>query len=183
MDKEFVINNKSIAVDKSVTDYNDTIIPNSEILHSNNSELSTKSILDELTDINFTSKPEAFKNDVNDSKLDISRLGKDTIFFTPWRNYENVSARLIEVTDDGVVLECLIDRDNEFYEEREFRKSILEGFDLTLGKLFFLRFFERENANKIEAYDDAGLTNQNDFPKTDFKKLFDNSQLFKSKFG
>lgn len=82
-----------------------------------------------------------------------------------------------------MVLECLIDRDNEFYEEREFRKSILEGFDLTLGKLFFLRFFERENANKIEAYDDAGLTNQNDFPKTDFKKLFDNSQLFKSKFG
>jgi hypothetical protein len=96
-----------------------------------------------------------------------------------WKNIENISARLIEVQDDAVILECLIDKELGVYEEREFRISLFAGYDLKIGNLFYLRFFDRQNETRMEIHNDPKLTFADDFPKKDFTKLFKTSKLFK----
>jgi len=105
--------------------------------------------------------------------------GVDSIILKVWKNIENVSARLIEKYDDVVVLECLIDKEIGLYEEREFRLSLFVGYDLRVGNLFYLRFFDRENETRMEIHNDPKLVSQSDFPKKDFTRLFKESKLFK----
>jgi len=118
-------------------------------------------------------------NDYTKITKELSSLGTDVTFIRNWKNIENISARLIELYEDIVVLECLIDRDKGEYEEREFRASLFSEYDVTIGNLFYLRFFERPGECRMEIHDDPKLTYQNDFQKVDFKELYSSSKLFK----
>jgi hypothetical protein len=109
-------------------------------------------------------------------------VSSEVVYFGKWRNYENVSARLVEQYDDVVVLECLIDKENGLYEERLFRVSLFEGFRLEIGDLFYLRFFERQNEDRMEIHGKE-LVAPDDFPKLDYKKAFSGSKLFKQRSG
>jgi len=106
-------------------------------------------------------------------------LGYDSVILQNWKNVENISARFIEHYDDIVILECLIDKENDEYEEREFRASLFQGYELKEGNLFYLRFYDRANETKMEIHNDPGLVNIKDFPKMDFKAKLENSKLFK----
>jgi len=106
-------------------------------------------------------------------------FGSDSVILKGWKNVENIPARLIETFEDVVVLECLIDKESELYEEREFRASLFTGYELNIGNLFYLRFFDRDNETRMEIHNDSRLTSINDFPKKDFSTLFANSKLFK----
>lgn len=110
---------------------------------------------------------------------ELATFGADTVVLRGWKNVENISARLIEVYDDVVVLECLIDRDKGIYEEREFRASLFEGYNLIPGSLFYLRFFDRPNETRMEVHNDPKLSFKEDFPERDFKEIFSASKLFK----
>jgi hypothetical protein len=103
----------------------------------------------------------------------------DKVIIPSWKNVENISARLINHYDETVVLECLIDKENNVYEEREFRASLFEDYNIKQGNLFFLRVFERKNEVRLEIHDDPGLTRIEDFPKMDFLVRYYKSRLFK----
>lgn len=109
----------------------------------------------------------------------VKTLGSDTVTFRGWKNVANISARLIEYYDDVVVLECLTDKELGVYEEREFRVSMFDGYELKIGNLFYLRYFDGKNETKLEIHDDPKLTSAGDFPKKDFTNLFKESKLFK----
>jgi hypothetical protein len=105
--------------------------------------------------------------------------GIDKVILKGWKNVENISARLIDSFDNTVVLECLIDKENGIYEEREFNNSLFVDYKKEFGSLFLLRIFERQNEVKLQIHNDPGLTLAEDFPKTDFVKKYSNSFLFK----
>lgn len=128
-----------------------------------------------------SSKPNASFFELNDKlgNVELKALGSDTYTLRSWKNIENISARLIDYYDDVVVLECLVDREFGVYEEREFRASLFAGYELQIGNLFYLRFFDRENETKMEIHNDRKLTSNKDFPKKDFTELFKESKLFK----
>jgi hypothetical protein len=129
--------------------------------------------------INFDS-PNQFQFTTLDEKLGTSpTIGTGNAIISGWKNIENISARLIEFYDNVVVLECLIDREQGLYEEREFRSSVFSQHDLHIGNLFYLRIFERENESRIEIHSDPELNFIEDFPKINFNKLFKESNLFK----
>lgn len=106
-------------------------------------------------------------------------VSTDKIILSGWKNIENISSRLIENCGEHIVLECLIDKESEVYEERIFRSSLFNGFNLEPGNLFYLRFFERDNETKMEVHDGMGIVSENDFPSINFTELFRNSKLFK----
>ena len=106
-------------------------------------------------------------------------VGSDIVYIEGWKNIANISARLIDFFDKVVVLECLIDKDQSIYEEREFTATIFEDFELAIGKIFLLRFFSRRKEIKMEVHDEPGLVSKDDFPEKDFRLLFKNSKLFK----
>ena len=105
--------------------------------------------------------------------------GSDLTSFVKWKNVENISARLVEFYDNIVVLECLIDKDLGIYEEREFDSSYFEDYELKVGALFYLRTFRRKNEGMFHVHNDPKLINESDFPKVDFKSLFNDNKLFK----
>jgi hypothetical protein len=135
----------------------------------------TESDTEILSDENL----EEFSNELSASKHKQPILGVDRIVLSGWKNIENIPSRLLENHEKSVILECLIDRENRTYEEREFKKSLFEGYDLQIGNLFYLRVFERPNELKIEVHDSPGLTSSDDFPKLDFESLIRSSRLFK----
>lgn len=105
----------------------------------------------------------------------------DTVIITEWKNVENISARLIEFYDDKVILECLVNKEERIYEEREFKTSLFDGYEIKIGNLFLLKFLERQNEIKMQIHNDPGLTFKEDFPKLDFVEKFKDSRLFKKK--
>ncbi len=149
---------------------------------------------DSLISIKFMEQIEFKRNLLNayDNKLPLAKLDEeketsrerlseysDVVVIQGWKNVENISSRLIEHCDDNVVLECLIDREEGIYEEREFRSSLFTGYNLDIGNLFYLRIFERPNEIRIEIHDDPELTLKDDFPKLDFVEKYKSSRLFK----
>jgi len=141
---------------------------------------------DFLTSLLNTQSPEtspsflANLSETGESKIEIGQFTETKkITLGGWKNVENISSRLIDKYDDVVVLECLIDKEAGIFEEREFRKSLFENYDLTIGSLFYLRFFDRSNETRMEVHNDPDLNFSGDFPKMDFKALIGGSKLFK----
>ena len=135
---------------------------------------------------NFLEKHDFFENLLSTSLssenpflTEAPATGVDSVILRGWKNIENVPARLIEKYDEIVVLECLIDKETRHYEEREFRLKLFDGYDLSIGALFYLRVFERPNEIRMEIHDDPRLVFESDFPKGDFARLFKESKLFK----
>ena len=122
---------------------------------------------------------EEIHDDVNILNELTPTVSADRIILSGWKNVENISSRLIENCGEHVVLECLIDKEAEVYEERIFRASLFNGYNLELGNLFYLRFFERDNEMKMEVNDGTGIVSENDFPTINFTEMFKNSKLFK----
>ncbi|MCD4793868.1 MAG: hypothetical protein K8R54_11575 [Bacteroidales bacterium] len=101
-------------------------------------------------------------------------------FLHSWNLVASISAKLLEYDDDYVLLECLIDKDERIYEEREFNRSKFKLFDLEEGKLFKLQFFERPYETMMRILDKLGLVSENDFPDIDFESKFKDSPIFKN---
>lgn len=124
------------------------------------------------------------KNEAIDEKKALNEVmysGSDVVFLKAWKNVENISARLIDNYDNSVILECLIDKENGIYEERQFNDTLFNGYELKVGNLFLLRVFERQNEIRIEIHNDPDLTLSDDFPKLSFVESFKNSRLINKK--
>ena len=104
---------------------------------------------------------------------------KDSItIYNKMKNITNISAQIIDLYDEVVILECLIEKD--VYEEREFNKSLFEGMELKIGNLFKLCYFEGNNKIILEIKNDPNFTLKDDFPKINFNEMF-NLKMFKKK--
>lgn len=103
------------------------------------------------------------------------------IYLKIWNPKHRLSARLIEFYDDVVKLECLIDKENSIYEEKEFSKNLFNELEIKINNLFFIKLFERIGEAKIEIIFDRNNTFKDDFPRLDFVEAFKDSKLFKKK--
>lgn len=140
-------------------------------------------IQNELLNNLFSNESNLFKTELKEIERKEKEVAhfSDKVIISNWKIVENISARIIEYYDNTVVLECLIDKDNWIYEEREFQSSLFHGYEIKIGNLFLLRIFERQNEIKIQIHNDPGLTLLEDFPKISFVESFQNSRLFKKK--
>ena len=166
-----------------------------ELFNQDNSEINVLVKKEDFTSTNFMDienfRNNLFKGNLSSISEPISIESKteesfsygkykhQNIFISNWKNFENISARLLDSYDNIVLLECLIDRDEWIYEEREFDLDLFEEYDLTVGNLFYIRFFKRPNEMKMQIHNDPKLTFSTDFPKTNLKSKFKQSKLFK----
>lgn len=106
----------------------------------------------------------------------------EVLLIEPWRNKKNFSARIIEVLDKTVIVECLIDKEYRIYEEREFPLvPFFDGIDIVEGNLLLIRYSERKNEMRIEIISGAEFVLPDDFPKSNIKEKFTQSTFFKNK--
>lgn len=96
-----------------------------------------------------------------------------------WALVEKIPAMVIGSYDDQVVLECLIDKDHEIYEEREFSLSLFVGYDLNIGDIFNLCFYSKPNQSLLKIKIDTRKSAKNSFLKIDFVKEFFDIRLEK----
>lgn len=68
-----------------------------------------------------------------------------------WSSTEMIPAKLIEVSPNVVLLECLVDYEQKIYELREFRRSLLEGkIEFSTNAIILIKYFERPGKFVIE---------------------------------
>jgi len=179
-----LLGNDSFNVSKSLIEIKESDI--TEYVHTSLNLISRDELLKNLFSPIDQSIPNWIDLIENPSENPSSQQEKSTqisdrVVIQSWKNIENISARLLEYSDKQIVLECLIDKENGIYEERTFRPSLFDDYKLDIGKLFYLRFFERPHEIKMEVHDDPSLTSSDDFPKLEYVKTFKDSKLFRKK--
>jgi hypothetical protein len=96
-----------------------------------------------------------------------------------WKLIANISSKLIDFDESLVSLECLLDKEERIYEEREFDIALFNGYNLEIGKLFKVCIYQRENQRMIDIKDDSKLISTDDFPEIDLYTPFKNIKLNK----
>jgi hypothetical protein len=100
-------------------------------------------------------------------------------YIRPWRNTDNINAKVLDVYDGVVLVECLVDRENKQYAEMEFSESLFSGYEIAPGKFCVISKYERENTMLLEINANPSLDLSSDFPSVDWAQNFKNSQIFK----
>jgi hypothetical protein len=114
------------------------------------------------------------------SSFDISKYSlHEGVTFPTWKIVANISSKLLYFDELIVCLECLIDKEQKIYEEREFQKSLFDGFQLDKGALFKICIYERKNQQMIEVKEGEKLVSSDDFPIIDFFSEFGDMNLEK----
>ncbi len=114
------------------------------------------------------------------NKLDTVQSNRyyfEEVKFQQWKMVENISAKLLCINSNTVILECLIDKEEKIYEERELNISLFKNFELKIGGFFKLCLFERDNSMMMEVKDGSKLVLENEFPTIDFYARFGRMKL------
>jgi hypothetical protein len=116
--------------------------------------------------------------DLFESKLGNIKQGFESVQFQTWQLVANISSNVLYADDNVVGLECLLDKEEKVFEEREFSRKLFNGFSVEPGTLFKVCLYERQNEERIEIKSGAnGLVQAEDFPKMDFYSKFKNLTL------
>jgi hypothetical protein len=99
-------------------------------------------------------------------------------FYSNWTRFKRMTAKVIEIGEDRVTLECLIDRENKIYKKKIFAKHLLENVDLVEGKRLLFNYYKRDKEFKITIFDNQNLIPESDFPTIDFSQ-YKNDDFFK----
>jgi hypothetical protein len=89
-----------------------------------------------------------------------------------------IPAKLLNIYDDIYLLECLIDSQNKIYEEREFNKSLFDGFPDKIGTIFILELTKLQNEERLKVFYEESYSEEDYFPKIDLDLYFKKSKLF-----
>lgn len=116
--------------------------------------------------------------DLFEGKLGNINQGFENVQFQTWKMVANISSKVLHSDDNVVGLECLLDKEEKVFEEREFSRKLFKGFSVEPGSLFKVCLYERQNEERIEIKSGAnGLVQSDEFPKTDFYSKFKNLTL------
>ena len=85
-----------------------------------------------------------------------------------WKRVANISSKILYFDDKVVQIECLVDKENRIYEQRQFGSDFFEGLKLEIGYIFKLCFYKRNNQQMVEVMYDSNLVASDDFSSTDF---------------
>lgn len=82
----------------------------------------------------------------------------------PWRTITYVEARIVEIHEDRVCLECVLDRESEILEERVFDRPLFEGhIQLEVGKYIVITILQKPGEKRIKVNNDNGLVRKDIF--------------------
>lgn len=93
--------------------------------------------------------------------------GTLTEFSESWEDTQNLDARIIEIQDQLVKLEVLVDRESRQFEDRFFRKQLLEGaVTLEVGTYVLLRIFRGRGKIKFTFHNGDSIVDRELFEDT-----------------
>lgn len=107
-------------------------------------------------------------------------LPRGSVIIEQWKNTQNLSARIIEVNEQNVLLECLIDKRIRQYQERRFNIDLFDGIaEIKQGKLIMLQVYQKPQHFMIKIVDGEGMIPKSDFQNNDVFEKVRKSSIFK----
>jgi hypothetical protein len=100
-------------------------------------------------------------------------------FIKPWKNIGNINAKILDIYDDVVLLECLVDRESKQYAEFEFSRTLFSAFDIKVGGYCVISKYQRDSALQLEINANPSMDLSIDFPTVEWVRQFKNSPIFK----
>lgn len=81
-----------------------------------------------------------------------------------WSEIKNYDARIIEIGDSKIKLDCLVDRENKKFQTRLFDKSLFTNIhDLIAGKYILVRVFKKPGKVSFTINDGENLVDKSNF--------------------
>lgn len=97
-----------------------------------------------------------------------------------WNKVINLHSKVAQITKDIVSCECLIDKENQIFEVRNFTKEMFSHLDnLFEGKLILVSIKTKPGSSRIDIHNGDGLVDENLFNLEDEWKDLENSGLDK----
>ncbi|WP_457654109.1 hypothetical protein [Rhodocaloribacter sp.] len=103
------------------------------------------------------------------------KFSESTLVAETWEEYLNIDARVLEVGDDWVRMDCLLDRESKYFEERVFERLLVEGAGpLHEGKYVLIRIRQRKGKQVVTFHDGGKCVRKDAFEDYSmFKDLLD----------
>lgn len=111
---------------------------------------------------------------------DFASLTEGVKLISNWKRYKRVPAKILEISDDFVLLECLINKDAGIYKEKRFSKELLDEVNIEQGRFLLFNYYKKGNELKIQILDNQSLVSDSEFPAVDFSK-YEKSNFFSKK--
>lgn len=94
-----------------------------------------------------------------------------------WHKEINLQGKIVRLTDDSVLCDCLLDPDNSIFEVRNFPKLLFENItDLYKLPYVYITIRTRPGTTRIDVRDGSKIVNKSFFEQ---KQIWDNPNLTK----
>jgi hypothetical protein len=115
-------------------------------------------------------------------ELDLSDLiiGHLNIIQEKWDYIENIDSQILEISDEYVILNCLIDKEKRIYQQRSFKKIFLNNINLEINQLVIIRIFGRAGEIRYKFEDGNNIIPSEYFDFPDDFEDFDDISFGKS---
>lgn len=114
----------------------------------------------------------------DDSRISDITITTDGIVSSNWINVGNLSGKILSISDDNVIVDCLIDSFPKRYQKRSIKKSLFKGIPLELGRLIMIRVFENPPESKFILEDGNGRVPETDFSTQHLFKNIEANKMF-----
>jgi hypothetical protein len=146
----------------------------------NKDEITNEEQFIEIPDSLVSSLTKSQPQESNDLTSSDFAIGSDGNLFEDWKSIETFPAKLIEVTKDSVLLECLVDSQKGVFEIRKFKRSLLENkIPFKNNTIVEIRIFERPGKFVVEFQHaiNIGYEKYFELPNIDVESIFTGSLL------
>ncbi|HVX28441.1 MAG TPA: hypothetical protein VHB70_18985 [Parafilimonas sp.] len=98
----------------------------------------------------------SINKEVNEALSDFT-ITAQGIIQEKWKTVETIASMLIEVNDESVVLQCLINEENNIFENRVFEKELVSHLNLSKKIPIMIKIYKRPGEIKFKFIDGKGL--------------------------
>ncbi len=121
----------------------------------------------------------SFINTLNEVNLTLEKFHREGFLSgEKWDKIYNIGARVIDILDKSVHCECIIDKENQFFQKRSFPLILFENIsNMSVGKLILIKIKNKSGSIRIDIYDGENIVDKSAFDLNDRWALLENSGL------
>lgn len=121
-------------------------------------------------------KSEELEPSVIGSKLKLRERweSKGFLLNEHWDNTFNIQSRILQIFKNEIICECLVDTENNIFENRGFERILFENInDLKIGKFIWLVIQTKKGSSRIDVFNGEGMVNKLKFNLIDKLKALE----------
>jgi hypothetical protein len=164
-----------------------TTLPPSRAIENLTNDVQPSNFVEKSTEeksgYRFKSVEQLTLNTVIPEKGNVNNIGLSGFhLFDSWTKFNNIPARISQITEELIYCECLMDKDTLNFEERAFPKLLFDHISISNGMFILVSIKSKIGSSRVDVYRgdnffDSSLFDKNPFKIKDKWSEIESSQL------